>query len=224
MATIDTFEIEQEIAVYLKNQDILSTTTRGVTTVTQTNTAVGSETFIKVDNTNVKNVRSVEIDDVAKTFGTDYTVTYESDTAADIGKVNFASALSSAEVVDIEYDYGASDRVYTDFPRTDLSLSSYPRISIGVTTVRSEDAGVGGESQLSDIMLSITYFGGVKKVIKAGAKSIRNKLQTGAKNFYNFGYIRPMTKGPLIHEPNRHDDVDQLTDDYIIEHELEVNT
>ena len=224
MTTIDEFEIEQELLIFLRNQDILSTTQRGVTTVTNNSTATAGDTYVKVANTNFKNVRSVTIDDVAQTFGTNYTVTYESTTAEDIGKVNFASALSSGDVVAIEYDYGSTDRIYNDFPRIDLSISSYPRISAEVISKASTEAGLGGQSQLSDLMFAVTIFDDGKKSIEDKLKSIRTAMQTGAKGFYNFGYIQPMNSSRIIHDPNRADKIDQKTDDYKIPFELEVNS
>ena len=224
MSTIDEFEIEQELLIFLRNQDILTVAQRGVTTATDNFTASAGDTFVKVSNTNFKNVRSVTVQTVAQTFGTDYTVTYESDTDADIGKVNFSTVLSLNDVVAVQYDYGSTDRIYNDFPRIDLSISSYPRISAEVISKASTEAGLGGQSQLSDLMFAVTIFDNGKKSIEDKLKSIRTAMQTGAKNFYNFGYIQPMNSSRIIHDPNRADKIDQKTDDYKIPFELEVNS
>jgi len=224
MSTIDEFEIEQELLVFLRNQNILTVAQRGVTTATDNFTASAGDTFVKVSNTNFKNVRNVTVQTVAQTHGTEYTVTYESDTASDIGKINFVTALSLNDVVAVQYDYGSTDRIYNDFPRVDLNISSYPRISAEVISKSSTEAGLGGQSQLSDLMFAVTVYENGKKGIDDKLKTIRTALQTGAKGFYNFGYIQPMNTGRIIHDPNRADKIDQKTDDYKIPFELEVNS
>ena len=224
MSTIDEFEIEQELLVFLRNQNILTVAQRGVTTATDNFTASAGDTFVKVSNTNFKNVRNVTVQTVAQTHGTEYTVTYESDTASDIGKINFVTALSLNDVVAVQYDYGSTDRIYNDFPRVDLNISSYPRISAEIISKSSTEAGLGGQSQLSDLMFAVTVYENGKKGIDDKLKTIRTALQTGAKGFYNFGYIQPMNTGRIIHDPNRADKIDQKTDDYKIPFELEVNS
>ena len=220
MSTIDEYEIEKELINFLRNEDIISIANRDVVTTTQNETAVGGETYIDLTNTNVKNVRLFTINSSTQSYGTDYSIDFDGDNP---GRISITSALSLNDVTAIQYDYGATDSIYPDFPRVDLNYGSYPRVSCIITSASSRDIAVGGQAQLSDIMVSITVFGENKKNIYSMSKDIRDSIQNASKSFYNFEYIHPLNSGRLMHEPNRNDKIDQKTDDYKIPNVLEVN-
>ena len=117
--------IKQEQVVFLRNQNILSTTVRGVTTASATGTLSGTVT-ITIARTNVKNIRSVTVASVAKYLGTDYTVDYDHASGC---VITFGSNQTGAYAV--SHDYG-SDKIYPDFPRDDLTIDSYPRIAVDI--------------------------------------------------------------------------------------------
>ena len=68
--------IKQELVVFLRNSDIFSTSDRGVSTTTDEFSGDDNETEFTLTNTNCKNIRSITVDDVAQSLGTDYTVDY----------------------------------------------------------------------------------------------------------------------------------------------------
>jgi len=220
VTTIDRQEIEQELLVFIRNQDILTTTERSVTTATENFTSDGTD-YVTVANSNIKNVRTVTVNSSTQTFGTHYITDYE---GTNIGRVSFVNGLNNNDVVAVQYDYG-TDKIFTDYPRADLELSSYPRISLGVTSIRSNPFAIGGNAWISDILFSVTCFAsGAQQNLKVKnlSDSIRNKLANNQKNFYYFDDIRPSIEGPIIHDPNRHDKIEQITHDYIIANEVEL--
>ncbi|MFW6130754.1 MAG: hypothetical protein ACOC56_06160 [Atribacterota bacterium] len=103
-------EIKEELCVFLRNQDILSTTQRGVTNTTKTGT-LSSEDTITISKSDVKNIRSIEVASTSKSFGKDYLVDYNNASGC---VITFNSNQTGDYTVD--YDYG-SDSIYPDFPR-----------------------------------------------------------------------------------------------------------
>lgn len=220
MVTIlDEANIEKELAVFLKNQDVFTITERGMTTVTENLTGNGAATTFDLVNPTVFNVRTVVVNSVSQVLKDDYTVDYE---GTNPGRVTFGTAPGNTLAVDITYDYSTSgDSIYTDFPRVDLQLNSYPRVSVGISSVRTTPIALGGGAFQSDLMVSITTFANKKNKIHSVATAIRQAVVDNEKSFKYVKTLRPLNVGSVIHDPNRHDKVDQKTDDYIILHEIE---
>jgi hypothetical protein len=199
---INIDKIEEEQVVFLRNSDILTTSQRGVTTTTDTFSGDGTTTTFTLTNSNVKNVRSVTVDGNAQSFGTDYSVDYSNAT------ITFTTApATGTDNISVQYDYGNSDKIYSDYPRTDLSISSYPRISVTVTAIRTEDAGVGGKVNVSDILFSVVVFANGKQNVNNYIKAIRQAYLNNKSHFYYLFYIIPVAQGPLVNEPNRGDKI-----------------
>jgi len=135
MAYISQDNILNEYLNFIRTADLISVSDRGVTTTTDTFTsaATGAETFT-LTHTNAKNIRSVTYDGAAITFVTNYT--YD----LDVYTVTLL-AVTSGKAVVVSYDYGSGDKVYPDYPKPDLTISSFPRIGFGVYGFKSEVAG-----------------------------------------------------------------------------------
>ena len=153
MARTNVQEIEDELVVFFRNSDIISIATRGVTTVTEEFNGTGAQTIFTLANSNVKNVRTVTVDVVTQAFGTDYTVDY------DTGIVTFLVApASGTDNVDITYDFGTTDRIYSDYPQQNIKLSGYPRVSVHMLAGETQEQSLGGTSNLSKYFYTVIAY------------------------------------------------------------------
>lgn len=203
---LDVVAIKEELVVFLRNQDIFSTTLRGVTTVTEEFDGDGLDTTFVLTNTPVRNVRSVTVGGSSVSFGSDYTVNYSTAT------VTFTSAPGvGTDNVDIQYDYGSTDRIYPDIPRTDITVSSYPRISVQITSTRTSELALGGLNTISDHLISIYVYDDNGDDVDNYIKTVRTKFLENKKNFYYNKFITPIASSPMIYDPNRVDKIVQRT-------------
>lgn len=200
MATFNLDNAKMEIVNMLRNADVISTTIRGVTTATHNATASTGQTTITLSNTPVRNIRSFTINSVTFSFIRDYALN------STTGVVTLNSALSSSfnnTAIVISYDYGSSDKIYPDFPRDQMNLSSYPRVGIDITTGSSEPFDLGVTSDISEFMLTVFAIVPSNQVsgIAGGLggtsdldtliRSIRNAFRGNKKSFYSFPLILP---------------------------------
>lgn len=191
-------EVKEELAVFLRNSDIFSVATRGVTTTTEEFNGDAAETEFTLTNTPVRNIRSVTVDAAAQTFGTDYTVDYST------AKVTFTSAPGSGtNNVDIQYDYGSTDKIWNDFPRDDLAITSYPRISIDVTSTRTSEFGIGATANITELLVTIYVFADGNVATNTYIDTLREKILDAKKSFYYIEFLTPQSVGPLLDVPDR---------------------
>lgn len=199
---INLNDIKTELVVFIRNSDVISIGDRGVTTTTDEFDGDETETQFTLSNSNVKNVRSVTIDDVAQTFGTDYTVNYST------AVITFTSAPGTGtDNVDVEYDYGSGDKIYPDFPRVDLGINSYPRIAVAVTSMTTAELGIGGAANINDLLLSVYVYANGMANVDTYIKDIRSVFLQNKNDFYYLKFITPVTQSPLINEPARGDKI-----------------
>jgi len=196
-------QIKQELVVFLRNSDIISTSDRGVTTSTDESIGTGnaSDTEFTLGQATAKNVRNVKLATVAQTFGTDYTVDYSTYT------VTFTTPPGSAVAITATYDYGSGDSIYPDFPRTDLGITSYPRIAVAVTSVATDEMGIGGAANINDILLSVYVYANGMVAVDDYMKDARSAFLQNKKDFYYLKFITPVTESPLLNEPARGDKI-----------------
>jgi len=196
---INLNDIKQELVVFLRNADIISTSDRGVTTSTDESIGTGdaSEVDFSLGQSNAKNVRNVKLATVAQTFGTDYTVDYST------AVVTFSTPPGSAVAVTATYDYGSGDKIYPDFPRTDLGITSYPRIAVAVTSIATSEIALGGADTMSDLLLSIYVYANGMVNVDTYVKTLRQAILENKQDFYYLVFVTPVTESPLINEPAR---------------------
>lgn len=208
MATIELENLREEICHALRNGDIFgaaSTTIRGVTNTTNSFTAGAGDIEFTLSHTGVKNIRSLTIDSVDKYLFRDYTVNWAT------GKITLNTPTTGGEDIEVSYDYSSSaDKIYPDMPRTDLTLTSFPRVGIELTSSRTEPLGLGGLRHISDLIVTAYVWVPVNKDTNiAGGlggtsdlnntiKRVRDALRTTPKSYYNFPYIYPMSTSPII--------------------------
>ena len=131
------------------------------------------------------------------TFGEDYTIHYRDDIISGTTKQGEIELLGSYNSSDsIKFTYGEITEVdqnwiYPDFPRIDLSPSSYPRVGFNMTTSTDEyGQGGGNEYALShDITFQVRVAATSQARVLAIHKVLREAITQNAKNFYNVNYI-----------------------------------
>lgn len=201
---MDYNEIEEELAVFLRNQNILTVSVRGVTTTTASGTWVAATSHLIAAT--VRNIRSITVDAVPLVFGTDYTVDYYyNDSGTRKCKITLNSAKSGA--YSISYDYGSTDHITTVYPQGTLKISDYPWIAVELMTTATEETSIDKLQNRSKPLITITILSTSKIDINDYVKAIRQAFLNNKINFYYIPFITPLTVGPLLPQPNRGDKV-----------------
>ena len=201
---INLFQVKQELVNFLRNQDIMSTSERGVTTA-QDIGDFSSETEYLINQPNIKNIRNIIVDAVSLKYGRDYNVDFTFDDSGIIKtKITFTSPQTG--VYTIDYDFG-SDKIWPDYPRDDLKINSYPRIAADVLGIDTKEFGIGGNELISDIMLSVTVFGQGINRINSLLTLIRKRMLENRKTFFYFKFTGQPAVGPLIEDPNKRQEI-----------------
>ena len=206
--------IKQEQVDFLRNQDIFTTTQRGVTTANATGTLSGTAT-ITISRTNVKNIRSITVGAVSKVLGTDWTVNYNHASGC---VITFGSNQTGAYIV--SHDYG-SDKIYPDFPRDDLRIESYPRIAIDILNISTDAFGIGGSQFISNVSFTIVVYDDNSDDLDGYIQAIKTAYITNAKLFYYLKFIKPTLVGPTINSLDKKDEIMSKNIDFLGMFEVE---
>jgi hypothetical protein len=192
MTVVNLFDIKTELVVFLRNKDIFSITERGVTTTTDSYVATGGQTDFTLTNLTVKNVRSVEVNSTPLIFGKEYSVNYTT------GVVTLATGATASDDVDIEYDYGNSDKIFPDYPDTAIKTHKLPRIGFDVISSVTEETELGAGSNSTRYRIQINNYDEDNENLEIIASSIKNSILINKKNFYNFCFVTHKGFGPAI--------------------------
>lgn len=217
MAKISIADIKQELVFFLRNSDVLTITERGVTTATATGT-FSSDTTLTISRANIKNIRSVTVGGSGLTYGTDYTVNtqYNSNTQC---RITFTEAQTGD--YSIPYDYG-TDKIWPDFPRDDLDISSFPRIAIEIISLDSDAFGFGNDN-ITSVLFTIVVYSKKVTEIDAVLDAVRVAFIDSHKSFTYLTKITPQPTGPLIKSSNKSQQILQRNLDFISRHNVEIN-
>ena len=193
--------LKSEIVTLLRNSDIMTTNERNVLTEVEEETVSNITKYI-INKTNVKNIRKIEIETVVLEQGKDYTVNLDQAQAETIVcEITFKTQQSGK--LEITYDYGP-DRIFSDMPRKDLTMGSYPRISVEEISKVTDALSIGGKDFISNRLYSITVFAENQDYVEEKIELIENLIMTNAKKMNKAYYIRPTARGPIIKTDNRH--------------------
>jgi len=210
MTTMNVMNIRNELCQLLRRSDVLTTTVRGVTRTAGTYTvgAGGEATHTFTGNIPVRDFYSITVDGSAKYYLRDYTMNWNT------GVLTWNSALTNGQVVVYSIDWGSSDKIFPDMPRDDLTLTSFPRVGIEMTSVTTSPFGIGGANFISDILITVIIwvpvnkdsavangFGGLSDLQEV-VRLVRASFITNAKSFYTFQFIHPAGTGPLTRSVN----------------------
>ena len=103
MTNISKFDVIEELAQFLRNQDVLTTTVRGVTTTTENGTFASDSTHLIAD-TQIKNIRSITRGTLLA-LGTDYTYDTDfDDSGTKKTKITFTSAQTGSYTATLGYE------------------------------------------------------------------------------------------------------------------------
>lgn len=223
--TTRLYYLQEELVVFLRNQNILSTSDRSVTTTTDVFTGNGSTTIYTLTNSsNLKNVRGVTVNGSSQVQYSNFTAHYQKQPlgqTTSIGQIVFSTAPANNATISANYDYGSTDSIFPDIPRIDLTPGSYPRVACVVTASAPKEFTLGGVTSLDEHLVSIySYVQSNKNVIDL-TTSVWNAINSNRKNFQFFTYITPSATGPVIVDPNRRDKVVQQNVDFVIPNQVE---
>ena len=211
---IDEGNVRQELVVFLRNKDVLTITERGVTTSQDTGTfSAASSHTLATNPTLAKNVRDITVASSALSFGTDYTVNYTT------GLITFVSNQTGAYV--INYDQGSGDKIHPDFPRDDLSISSYPRIAVDTQDSSTEPLGIGGNDYMTEVGITVVAYASTTKKIDTLITSIREDMITNNQGFYYLKFVNPVGRGPLIKDPSSKKEIMSRSLDFLSKFNVE---
>lgn len=204
--SLNITNIKKEIINFLRNQDILTITQRGVTTYSDTGTFSTASTHTVANSpTLLKNVRSIIVGSTLD-YGTDYTINLTT------GVITFTTPQSGAYT--ISYDSGSGDKIYPDFPRDDLSINSYPRIAMDIMSIDTDAFGIGGSQFISNLNFTIVIYADDVDDIDGYIQTIKTAIESNAKTFYYMGFTKPTLIGPCIVSPDRSNEIVQRNIDF----------
>lgn len=193
MAYINESEIIEEMVVFLRNSDIFTTNERGVTTTTVT-ASLSNDLTYNITLGGVRNIRSVSVGGSSKSFGTDYTVAYGTSSTA---PTTITFGTTQTGTLNTSVDYGNTDKIFPDFPRPDLSLSSFPRLAVDVLDSLTESGGFGNVNK-SEINFTIVVYDDSAKSVRSYIDTIREKVIDAQNSFYYLKLVKPKRIGPII--------------------------
>jgi len=184
-------QIKNEMINFLRNQDIISTSDRGVTTSQDTGTFSADLTHTLATNpTLVKNVRSVVVGGSTLSYGSDYTFSYST------GLITFTSAQTGAYTID--YDQGTNDRIWPDYPQPHLKVSNFPRIAIDILGGNSEEVGIGATLTESTYQMTAICYDKDHTDVENLVSDVKTAIINNKKNFYYSKFISPTGVGPIL--------------------------
>jgi len=199
MTLINMKDAKDELVRFLRNQDVLTIEQRGIITSEDTGTFSADSSYL-IDNSQVKNIRSIVVDAVTLTHGTDYTYNTEYD---DSGTKKCKITFTSAQTGDytINFDYGP-DSIFPDYSRTDLDISSYPRIEVEQISKTTNAFGVGGSDVISDTVYTVIVVAATSKQVENILADIEGKFIQNQTGFYYHNVIHPVGMGPIKPKDN----------------------
>jgi len=190
MAT-SLMNIKTELAVFLRNSDIISTGNRGVTTSQDTGTfSTDSTHTLDTNPALVKNVRLITVGGSGLNFGDDYLVNYQT------GLISFTSPQTGAYIID--YDQGTTDSIYPDFPEPHLKLNQFPRIAVDIISSNSNEVGIGASLTQSSYSVSIVCYDKDQSDVEDMVSASKTIIMSNKKDLYYSRFITPTSVGPLL--------------------------
>lgn len=208
MGTTSIWNIKEELVVFLRNNDILPTGTRGVTTHTDTGSFAGQSSYtVSNDPTLLKNIRSIEVGAVFLSFGADYDVNYET------GEISFSVAQTGA--YEIIYDSGSTDRIYPDFPQEHLTLSQFPRIAVEIISGTTEEMALGATTTHNEFQVSVVVYSKDQSEVEQLISAVRTAINDNKKDLYYVPFITATGLGPILVSPFGDNKIMQRNQDFI---------
>lgn len=210
MTYLNFKKIKQELITFIRNSDIFTVTQRSVTTETLTGTFTSTTEHI-IDRTNIKNIRSIKVGITTLTYGTDYD--YDVNFLQTTIKTKITFTVAQTGTYEIVLDYG-TDKIFPDFPRNDLTITSFPRIGLDVVSTLSNPGGLGKVIQ-NEFSFTVVFYDFKQEDIDDYISLLREKFIDKWDMFYYLkGVIYPLSVGPLIKSTYGQDKIMQKNVDF----------
>ena len=196
MTTLNLQKLKTEMVVFLRNADILTTTQRGVTTISDKFSATAGQTVFTLSNAVTRNIRAITVEGASKSAYVDYNPDYKAVSST----VTFLTGLSAADQVVVGYDYssGTIEKIWSDYPELIYVPNDAPRIGFGFPGFRTRPLGIGNTNWISDAFCSIKVYDKNEKTIDGYISTIREKLKAAQRSFFHFQIVTPTNIGPAI--------------------------
>lgn len=201
MANTDLLRFQEELVVFFRNSDILTTTERGVTTAVNTLTSTGNANFVLSSSVGVRNIRYVTMAAATQTMYRDLTPSYT------VGTIAFNAAPSSGTAVVVCYDTGSSDKVYGDLPREDIDRLSYPRLMCKLASGVTKEFALGGKDNITDYQVLCQMWSTTINRLNQGITNLRSSVLDNKKNFYHCPFVTPGNIGGMLEDYTRGDKI-----------------
>lgn len=203
MTLVNIQDVEDELVVTLRNGNVLSALERGVVNASGGQTANGTNMvfFLGLTGSPLRNVRGVWVSGTGNLkFGTDYSVNYYT------GSISFTTAPPSGAsgIWRADYDYGPNEKIYGDYPRLDLNLASYPRVSCCFSRYSSMPLGIGAQTLVSEGIVDVGAFTQTTSGLDDILSKSRNQFAISGTKLYYIGYMHPANTSAVGVEPGRH--------------------
>lgn len=210
------YKIKQELLNKFRTNFNFNDPLSRVTETTTTFDGDGSETKFILSATKLSYVKSVTVDGSPLDFGTDWDIHWRGD---DIGKVETTVAPSD-DTDNVVIVWGKvketnANFVWSDWPKSNLGIHSYPRIGFK-TTVRRKAGGLGGDQAVftNDILIQIKVVDVSSFEIDYLVSQMDAWITANSKTFYYFNWMEPQS----IAEYDNYDDNTAITSYKIIEY------
>lgn len=214
MTIFDVDSAIEELAFFLRNEDIFTTTERGVTTTPDTGTFASDSTHL-INDAQIKNIRSITVSASPLLFGLDFTYdTNFDDAGTKKTKITFASAQTGDFT--IQYDTG-TDKIFTDFPKNNLSISQFPRIAVFEIADTSEPLGFGNSriANITEFLFSVVAFHPKTRNVREISRKIRTAIINNQNDFFYMKIITPANSSGIQVADNTRDEIFMKSQDFV---------
>lgn len=202
------YKIKEELVVFLRNEDIISISDRGVNTQIDTGTFSATSNYtVAVNPTLIKNVRTITVAGSPLTRYTDYSVNY------DTGVISFRNPQTGAYV--IQYDEGSTDRIFPDFPQADLKLSAFPRIAVDIIGGDIMDIDLGASTTRHDYNITIICYSAEVEEMETMVTDVIRAMLINKKTFYYIKYMKTDILGPILNSPDKQNKIVSRSIDFV---------
>lgn len=169
---------------------------RAEATTTESFTATASQTEFSLTalSGSVSCITSITVNSTAKTKWVDYYYDQRNE------KVIFFNGLTLSDSVEITYKYGTSNWIFDDKPRTNLSVSSFPRIDVKIVSSPAKRLGNYEAPVEGDIRFQMDIW--TKEAKSGGVFTIDSRAYTGDELAEYLAY--QITKAFEDHEDDLH--------------------
>jgi len=185
------YNLQEELVVFARNQDLLTTTERGVTTANGTFSYTSGAPTFTLANTKVFNIRYVTVAGATVSAYRDFLPNYNS------GTFTLTATPSNPSTVIARYDYGTDDTVYSELPREIVDRLHLPRLMVRCLTGQTEEFALGAGSNITDRMITFQVWATTVKKVNNVVTNIRTAIIENKKNFYNTPFMKINSITPL---------------------------